>query len=68
MAAWMATELFAEGGGDIAITLTPGVAGVLQVYVDGEKVYDKKEENNETPSLNRVKELRSIVKSKLSDS
>ena len=64
----MATELFAEGGGDISITLTPGVAGVLQVYVDGEKVYDKKEENGETPSLNRVKELRSIVRRKLSDS
>ena len=64
----MATELFAEGGGDIAITLTPGVDGVLQVYVDGEKVYDKKEEGNETPSLNRVKELRSIVRGKLGDS
>ena len=61
----MATELFAEGGGDVAITLTPGVGGVLQVYVDGEKIYDKKEEDSQTPNLNRVKEMRAVIREKL---
>ena len=61
----MASEFFAEGGSDVAITITPGASGVLQVHVDGEKIYDKKEEGNQTPNLTRVKELRAIVKNKI---
>ena len=65
MAAWMATEFYSVGGGDVAITVTPGDAGVLQVIVDGDTIYDKVSEGNETPHLNRVKELKAIVKAKL---
>ena len=61
----MATELFAEGGKDVAIKITPGVGGILQVFVDGDKVYDKKEEDNETPNLNRVKQLRAVIRERL---
>ena len=62
----MATEFYAVGGGDVATTITPGVAGILQVFVDGDKIYDKKEEDNQTPHLNRVKELKAIIKDRLS--
>ena len=61
----MATEFFAEGGKDVAIKITPGDQGVLQVYVDGEKIFDKKEEGNVTPHLTRVKEMRAVIKDKL---
>ena len=61
----MATEFYSVGGGDIAITVTPGDAGVLQVIVDGDTIYDKAKEGNETPHLNRVKELKAIVQAKL---
>ena len=61
----MATEFFHAGGSDVAIRVTPGESGVLQVLVDGEKIYDKQEEGNQTPHLNRVKELKAIVKEKL---
>ena len=61
----MATEFHSIGVGDVAITITPGVAGILQVFVDGDKIYDKKEEDNQTPHLNRVKELKAIVKDRL---
>ena len=61
----MATEFFAEAGKDVAIKLTPGVSGVLQVFVDGDKIYDKKEEDNQTPTLNRVKELRAALRERL---
>ena len=37
----MATEFYSVGGGDVAITVTPGDAGVLQVIVDGDTIYDK---------------------------
>lgn len=61
----MASELFAEGSKDVAITITPGVQGVLQVYVDGEKIYDKKEEDGQFPTLPRVKAMRAVIREKL---
>lgn len=61
----MVNEFVAEGGKDVAIEVRPGVGGVLQVYVDGDKIYDKAEEGGQTPHLNRVKELRAIVRSRL---
>lgn len=62
----MATEFFAEGGKDVSISITPGTAGILQVFVDGEKIFDKAEEGGQTPHLNRVKEMRAFIKDKLS--
>jgi predicted Rdx family selenoprotein len=61
----MVNEFVAEGGKDVAIEVKPGVGGVLQVFVDGDKIYDKKEEDGQTPHLNRVKELRAIVRDRL---
>lgn len=60
----MATEFYATGGTDVAITLTPGDAGVLTVHVDGDKIFDKTEEGSH-PNLDRVKELKAIVKERL---
>ena len=61
----MASEFFAEGGKDVAIKMTPGVAGILQVYVDGDKIFDKKEEDGQFPNLPRVKQMRAVVKDRL---
>ena len=61
----MATEFFAEGGADVAIRLTPGGGGVLQIYANGEKIFDKKEEDGQHPNLTRVKELRAAVRRQL---
>ena len=60
----MATEFFATGGTDVAISLTPGGNGVLTVHVDGDKIFDKTEEGSH-PNLDRVKELKAIVKERL---
>ena len=57
--------MFAEGGKEVAIKLTPGVAGILQVYVDGDKIFDKKEEDGKFPDLPRVKQMRAIVRDRL---
>ncbi len=62
----MASEFFAEGGKEVAVRITPGVAGILQVFVDGEKIYDKKEEDGQFPNLPRVKQMRAIIRDKLS--
>ena len=61
----MVNEFVAEGGKDVSIEVKPGVGGVLQVFVDGDKIYDKAEEGGQTPHLNRVKELRAVVRSRL---
>ena len=63
----MASEFFAEGGKDVALRITPGVAGILQVFVDGEKIYDKKEEDGQFPTLPRVKQMRAVIKEKLAE-
>ena len=60
----MANEFFAEAGNDIAIRITPGTGGIYQVFADGEKIYDKAEEDGVFPNLPRVKELRAIIREK----
>ena len=61
----MASEFFAEGGKEVAVKITPGVAGILQVFVDGDKIYDKAEEDGQFPNLPRVKQMRAVIKDKL---
>ena len=61
----MANELFAQGGKEVAIKITPGVAGILQVFIDGEKIYDKAEEDGQFPTLPRVKQMRAVLQDKL---
>ncbi len=63
----MASEFFAEGGSDVALRLTPGTAGILQVFVDGDKIYDKAEEDGQFPNLPRVKEMRALVRQRLAE-
>jgi predicted Rdx family selenoprotein len=61
----MAGEFFAEGGSDVAIKITPGTGGILQVFADGDKIYDRADEDGEYPGLPRVKEMRAVIKEKL---
>ncbi len=63
----MASEFFAEGGKEVAVRITPGVAGILQVFVDGDKIYDKAEEDGQFPNLPRVKQMRALIKEKLAE-
>ena len=43
-AAWLAQELLATRGGDVAgLTLVPGRGGVFVVRIDGEVVFSQKE-------------------------
>jgi predicted Rdx family selenoprotein len=60
----MATEFFAEAGNNIAITITPGEAGVLQVFAGGDKIFDKTDEGGH-PELTRVKAMRAAIRAKL---
>ncbi|MBM3956486.1 MAG: hypothetical protein FJ313_00360 [Gemmatimonadetes bacterium] len=65
MACWLAGELFATGGADVAVTMTPGGGGVLQVRMNGELVYDKASEGGKTPDLYRVKEIKAELRRRI---
>jgi predicted Rdx family selenoprotein len=46
--------------GDIAIKLTPGDRGRLEVYLDGRKIFDRKEDGG-YPNFTKVNELKLII-------
>ncbi len=64
----MAMEFWrSQEPGDIAIKLTPADAGRLEVYLDGDKIYDVKDENRVYPNFTRVNELKMVVAERMFD-
>ena len=61
----MAMEFFRHFGKDAGISLTPGANGRFEVYRDGDKIFDRKEEDGKYPDLSRVRELRAVIQEKL---
>lgn len=61
----MANEFFSTFGGDTGVSLTPGANGRFEVYLDGEKIFDRKEEGNIMPDLIRVRKLKQVIQAKL---
>ncbi len=61
----MANEFFRAYGADAAISLTPGANGRLEVYLDGEKIFDKNEEDKKFPDLGRVREMKKVIQERL---
>ena len=61
----MAAEFFrSDAPGDVAIKLTPSDKGRLEVYLDGEKIFDRKEAGA-FPDLSKVNELKMAIAEKL---
>ena len=61
----MATEFFrSDAPGDVAIKMTPSDKGRLEVYLDGEKIFDRKEAGA-FPDLSKVHELKMVIAEKL---
>jgi len=61
----VANEFFRAFGGDAAISLTPGANGRFEVYLDGEKIFDRKGEGNIYPDLSIVRRMKKVIKEKL---
>ena len=63
----MATEFFrSDAPGDVAIKMTPSDKGRLEVYLDGDKIFDRKEAGA-FPDLSKVNELKMVITEKLFD-
>jgi len=58
-------EFFRTFGNSAGISLTPAINGRLEVYLDGDKIFDRKEEDGKYPDLSRVRELRAVIQAKL---
>tara|TARA_B100000949_G_C13940452_1_gene308558 strand:- start:147 stop:359 length:213 start_codon:yes stop_codon:yes gene_type:complete len=62
----MANEFFRSYGPDAAITISPRGQGIMEVYLDGERIFDKNTENI-YPDLNRVREMKKVIQAKIDD-
>ena len=61
----MANEFFRHFGPDAAVTISPRGQGIMEVFVDGERIYDKKGEGDIFPNLKRVREMLEFVRQKI---
>ena len=53
--------------GDVAVKLTPSDRGRFEIYLDGEKIFDRFEEEAEHPSYQKVNELKMVVAERVFD-
>ena len=65
LAIWILNECYAEGGNQVAVTLTPGTQGVLQIYLNGQQLYNKQAEHEAPPTPSRVQQMRQMIREKL---
>ena len=61
----MANEFFRKFGPDVAVAISPRGQGIMEVFVDGERIYDKKGEGNVFPDLKRVRSMVQFVADKI---
>lgn len=64
MAVSVAAELSSINYRETAITLTPSDTGRFEVYLDGKKVYDRKEEGavDFLPALREIHKIRDSIR------
>ena len=63
----MANEFFRAYGPDAAITISPRGQGIMEVFVDGEKIFDKKAEGNVYPDLARVRKMKEVITDRIAN-
>ena len=63
----MANEFFRAYGADASITISPRGQGIMEVFVDGEKVFDKKAEGNIYPDLARVRKMKEVITERIAN-
>ena len=60
----MANEFFRHYGPDAAIAISPRGQGIMEVFFNGERIFDKKDEGI-YPDLKRVREMRQVIDAKV---
>ena len=67
-AAWLASEFFRNFGPDAAVAISPRSQGVMEVLVDGERIYDKQGEGDQFPDAARVRRMVGYIRGKIDES
>ena len=60
----MANEFFRAYGPDAAITISPRGQGIMEVFLDGERIFDKKAEGI-YPDLTRGRDMKKVISEKI---
>ena len=63
----MANEFFRAYGPDAAVTISPRGQGIMEVFVDGERIFDKKGEGDIYPDLGRVRQMKQRIAAKIAE-
>ena len=63
----MANEFFRHFGPDAAVAISPRGQSIMEVFVDGERIYDKKGEGNVFPDLKRVRQMLTHVRERIAN-
>ena len=58
-------EFFRAYGPDVAVTLSPRGQSIMEVFLDGERIFDKLGEGNIFPDLVRIREMKQIITAKI---
>lgn len=61
----MATEIWHDFGDDAPITIIPVGDGRLEVYANGDKLFDRRAEGGAYPEMQRVRQIKQQIKQKL---
>ena len=61
----MASEFFQKFGRDATVTIFPSGQGIIEVFLDGERIFDKKAEGNVIPNLSRVRKMQEVIGEKI---
>ena len=61
----MANEFFRHFGPDAAVAISPRGQSIMEVFVDGERIFDKKGEGNVFPDLGRVRKMLAYVRERI---
>ena len=63
----MANEFFRHFGPDAAVAISPRGQSIMEVFVDGERIYDKNGEGNVFPDLARVRKMLAHVRERIAE-
>ena len=58
-------EFFRAYGPDIAVTISHRGQSIMEVYLDGERIFDKLGEGNVFPDLARIRTMKQIIAAKI---
>ena len=60
----MANEFFRAYGPDVSVAISPRGQGIMEVFLDGERIFDRKAEGI-YPDLSRVREMKKVISAKI---